>query len=262
MATTIATLTDAQRDAIPTYVERWISIGLSTEPADRELAEVSLRAMYAFADLAEPEILWVNNPQEMAKLLIESDTGSAIESAIQSAVENAVRIAIQSTVESAVRIAVRSAVEDAVRIAVDSTVRSAVEDAVRIAVDSTVGNVVEVIVGNVVGNVVDSTVGSVVEVIVGSVVGGVVESAIRNVVGSAVQRIVWDAYDGGQTWVSWCAQESFFREICNLELPGDLSARRKALSDYRSSVGPGFLFEKVAILYDRPANFEPLTWRE
>ena len=246
MATTIATLTDAQRDAIPTYVERWISIGLSTEPADRELAEVSLRAMYAFADLAEPEILWVNNPQEMAKLLIESDTGSAIESAIQSAVENAVRIAIQSTVESAVRIAVRSAVEDAVRIAVDSTV----------------GNVVEVIVGNVVGNVVDSTVGSVVEVIVGSVVGGVVESAIRNVVGSAVQRIVWDAYDGGQTWVSWCAQESFFREICNLELPGDLSARRKALSDYRSSVGPGFLFEKVAILYDRPANFEPLTWRE
>ena len=250
MATTIATLTDAQRDAIPTYVERWISIGLSTEPADRELAEVSLRAMYAFADLAEPEILWVNNPQEMAKLLIESDTGSAIESAIQSAVENAVRIAIQSTVKSAVRIAVRSAVEDAVRIAVDSTV----------------GNVVEVIVGNVVGNVVDSTVGSVVEVIVGnvvgSVVGGVVESAIRNVVGSAVQRIVWDAYDGGQTWVSWCAQESFFREICNLELPGDLSARRKALSDYRSSVGPGFLFEKVAILYDRPANFEPLTWRE
>ena len=246
MATTIATLTDAQRDAIPTYVERWISIGLSTEPADRELAEVSLRAMYAFADLAEPEILWVNNPQEMAKLLIESDTGSAIESAIQSAVENAVRIAIQSTVESAVRIAVRSAVEDAVRIAVDSTV----------------GNAVEVIVGNVVGNVVDSTVGSVVEVIVGSVVGGVVESAIRNVVGSAVQRIVWDAYDGGQTWVSWCAQESFFREICNLELPGDLSARRKALSDYRSSVGPGFLFEKVAILYDRPANFEPLTWRE
>ena len=250
MATTIATLTDAQRDAIPTYVERWISIGLSTEPADRELAEVSLRAMYAFADLAEPEILWVNNPQEMAKLLIESDTGSAIESAIQSAVENAVRIAIQSTVKSAVRIAVRSAVEDAVRIAVDSTV----------------GNAVEVIVGNVVGNVVDSTVGSVVEVIVGnvvgSVVGGVVESAIRNVVGSAVQRIVWDAYDGGQTWVSWCAQESFFREICNLELPGDLSARRKALSDYRSSVGPGFLFEKVAILYDRPANFEPLTWRE
>ncbi len=250
METTIATLTDAQRDAIPTYVERWISIGLSTEPADRELAEVSLRAMYAFADLAEPEILWVNNPQEMAKLLIESDTGSAIESAIQSAVENAVRIAIQSTVESAVRIAVRSAVEDAVRIAVDSTV----------------GNAVEVIVGNVVGNVVDSTVGSVVEVIVGnvvgSVVGGVVESAIRNVVGSAVQRIVWDAYDGGQTWVSWCAQESFFREICNLELPGDLSARRKALSDYRSSVGPGFLFEKVAILYDRPANFEPLTWRE
>jgi hypothetical protein len=85
---------------------------------------------------------------------------------------------------------------------------------------------------------------------------------VWSAVESAVWSAVWSTYDGGQTWVSWPAMESFYREVCGVVLPNDLSERGKVLVDYRSSVGPGLWFEKVAILCERPLSFEPLTWRE
>ena len=88
--------------------------------------------------------------------------------------------------------------------------------------------------------------------------------AVWSAVGSAVWSAVWSAVrsaDGGQTWVAWIAMESYYREVCGLTLPGDLSGRGRALCDLRSSCGPMLLFERVAICCERPLSWEPLTWR-
>ena len=114
---------------------------------------------------------------------------------------------------------------------------------------------------------------SAVESAVGSAVGSAVWSAVWSAVGSAVESAVWSAvwsavgsamesaYDGGQTWVAWIAMESYYREVCGLTLPGDLSERGRALCDLRSSCGPMLLFERVAICCERPLSWAPLTWR-
>ena len=157
MTARIDSLTAAQRMAIPAHVARWTAIGLSTEPADRVLAEDALRRCYGFAGFAAPTILWAHSPTKMAALLVGRDTGPAVRSAVWSAVES--------------------------------------------------------------------------------------------------------AYDGGQTWVAWPATESYYREVCGLTLPGDLSERGRALCDLRSSCGPMLLYERVAICCERPLSWEPLTWR-
>ena len=217
MTNRIESLTPAQEAQMAPWAAKWTALALSTEPADRPAAESSLRAMYRYARLAEPEIVWASNPQEMGQILADSDTGEAVWDAVDTAVRDAVDTAVRSAVDTAVRSAVDTAVRSAVWSAVWSAVRSALRSAVR--------------------------------------------SAVRSAMESVVRSAVRSAYDGGQNWASWTAAESYYREVCGLTLPGDLSDRGKALADYRSSVGPGLWFERLAILCERPLSFTPLTWR-
>jgi len=102
-----------------------------------------------------------------------------------------------------------------------------------------------------------------------SAVESAVWEAVWEAVGEAVWEAVWEAvgeavgeaYDGGQTWVAWPAAESYYREVCGLTLPGDLSERGRALCDLRSSCGPMLMYERVAICCERPLSWAPLTWR-
>ena len=76
---------------------------------------------------------------------------------------------------------------------------------------------------------------------VGSAVDSAVRLAVRSAVGSAVDSAVketwlrgWYYYIGGQFWAGWSlsywgpAYLSFMREVCGLELKGDLWARGRA----------------------------------
>jgi hypothetical protein len=70
---------------------------------------------------------------------------------------------------------------------------------------------------------------------VGDAVRGAVDGAVRGAVDGAVRsaiRQMWANYFGGQLWVSgyyWGgAWTSFFREVCDLELSGDLWDRARA----------------------------------
>ena len=62
MAQKITSLTEAQKARFPEFVEKWIAIGLSTEPADKPRAEKAIRGMYALANLKAPRIVWVPCP--------------------------------------------------------------------------------------------------------------------------------------------------------------------------------------------------------
>ena len=89
--------------------------------------------------------------------------------------------------------------------------------------------------------------------------------SVWNLVSASALTSVWNsvggAYDGGPLWAAWPAVESYYREVCGLVLPGDLSERGRALADLRSSCGPTLLFERVCILLERPLSWEPLAWR-
>lgn len=65
----IDNLTDAQKEMLPAIRDQWIKFGLSTEPANREHAEVALVEAYKAADVAPPpKIYWVQSPYEGHKL--------------------------------------------------------------------------------------------------------------------------------------------------------------------------------------------------
>lgn len=59
----IESLTDEQKALLPVYRDKWMKIGLCTEPADRPRAERAIRQMYTAAALNPPkQILWVTSP--------------------------------------------------------------------------------------------------------------------------------------------------------------------------------------------------------
>jgi hypothetical protein len=138
MPNRITRLTDQQRAAMKPWAEKWIKIGLSCEPANREAAEAAYRACYRFAGLRDDvPIIWVESPivgalaaSIAASMLHDSAVGSAVGSAVHSAVRSAVHSAVRSAVDSAVRSAVGLAGSSAVDSAVGLAVRSAVDSAV------------------------------------------------------------------------------------------------------------------------------------
>ena len=59
-------LTQDQINKFPEYVEKWVNIGLSTEPCNHPLAEAALRAAYRVVNIPPPElIIWLNNPRDL-----------------------------------------------------------------------------------------------------------------------------------------------------------------------------------------------------
>lgn len=47
---------------IPEFIEKWMAIGHSTEPIDRDWAEGALARFYEFAGLSEPWVVWAPCP--------------------------------------------------------------------------------------------------------------------------------------------------------------------------------------------------------
>ena len=236
----ITTLSDEQRALFPAYVERFIKIGLCTDPADRPRAEAAITQLYAGAKLAAPKFIWMDSPlagvwtamrlaaelravgsavdsavDSAVRSAVGSAVGSAVDSAVGSAVGSAVRSAVGSAVDSAVGSAVGSAVDSAVGSAVRSAVRSAVGSAVRSAVGSAVGSAVRSAVDSAVRSAVDSAVRSAVDSAVDSAVRSAVDSAVGSAVDSAVGSAGW-AYWGGSLWPAWSAYLTYFRELFGL----------------------------------------------
>src|SRR6266540_7299297 len=57
MVKALAFLTDDQRAQMPAWAERWIRIGLSTEPMDLPRFSDGVRACYRFAKIEEPRVI-------------------------------------------------------------------------------------------------------------------------------------------------------------------------------------------------------------
>jgi hypothetical protein len=112
---------------------------------------------------------------------------------------------------------------------VDGAVRGAVGVAVRGAVDGAV----------------DGAVGVAVRGAVGGAVGGAVRGAVR---------AAWWRYLGaGRWWVHNAAPTSYFREVCGLELDGDLWDRARAHEQTHESAWAWWPHRRFVLVCDRPS---------
>jgi hypothetical protein len=246
-------LTEEQKARMGPWAEQWIERGLSTAPADFEAWEEGARACYWYTGIAWPGVVVrVGNPLVLALAapiaahLLKSRGG-----AVHDAVGGAVGVAVGVAVRDAVRGAVDDAVGNAVRDAVRGAVRGAVDDAVGGAVHDAVG----VAVGVAVRDAVDDAVGGAVSDAVRDAVGGAVRGAVGGAVGGAGHVAVHDAwwkYLGGTFWLSWRAWTSYFRDVCGLELPGDLWDRDRAYAQAQQSAGWWWPHRQFVMVCDRP----------
>jgi hypothetical protein len=171
---------------------------------------------------------------------------------VRDAVDDAVRDEVGGAVGGAVRGAVRDAVGGAVRDAVDDAVRDEVGGAVGGAVRDAVGDEVDGAVRGAVRDAVDDAVRDEVDGAVDGAVGGAV---IRKAIGSLINSL-WYRYLGGQFWVGgwyWgAAYTSFFRDVCDLELPNQLWARGQAYEDTIRSACWWFPHRDFIMVCERP----------
>jgi hypothetical protein len=193
---TINKLTPAQIARMGEWVEKWLAIGLSTEPADFDAAEQAMRNLYASSGNAQPRVV----------LRMSSPYGAIIGGLMAEALLSA------EAVESQVWSLVRSQVWSQVGSQVGSQVRSQVESQVRSQVDSQVWSQV----GSQVGSQVESQVGSQVDSQVWSQVGSQVWLQVR----SQVESQVWSRWNQSRYQnlnAGWHAYVTFFRDICGWE---------------------------------------------
>ena len=268
MGKVITSLNAAQKALFPDYVRKWIGIGLSTQPADRERSERAIAGLYRLAKLKEPRVIWLPCPISAALSAVvyarlrnsSASEASGVYSAVRSAVDSAVGSAVGSAVDSAVRSAVGSAVGSAVYSAVDSAVGSAVDSAVRSAVGSAVGSAVDSAVrsavrsavdsavGSAVGSAVDSAVYSAVDSAVDSAVGSAVRSAVDSAVGSAVGSAVDSAgnsFFGGSLWAGYAAWADYFNEVLAISID-------RNYLDLTESCGFYWTLDDVCFASERP----------
>ena len=204
---------------------------------------------------------------------VDGAVSGAVDGAVRDAVSGAVSGAVRGALGGAVDGALDGAVRDAVRGALDGAVSGAVRGAVRDAVSGAVGGALDGAVGDAVRGALDGAVGDAVRDAVSDAVSGAVRGAVRDAVSGAVSGAVggalddavrqvlkrlWSSIFGGQFWVSgyWWggAWTSFFREVCKLELNGDLWDRGRAYEATMESACWWFAHRDFVIVSERPSQ--------
>lgn len=208
-------LTNAQKARMDEWADRWIEIGLRTGPADRERFEAAARECCRYAGIEWPSaVVWVPSPLVLALAAPAAAFTIEVLDRLTAGLEP--RGAVDGAVGDAVGDAVGGAVSGAVSGAVDGAVSGAVDDAVSGAVD-------------------ESEIGR-----------GALEAIKRG----------WTNYIGGQLWIGgwrWGgAFTSFFREICHLELNGDLWDRGMAYEATMQSACWWWPHRRFVMVSERP----------
>lgn len=97
MTSNIGCLSPKQKAILPVWRDKWIAIGLSTKPADREKAEAAYRACYRYAGLRDDvPIVWVQSPVVGAFAAVIAE-GLLKSGAVRGAVDGAVGGAVHNS---------------------------------------------------------------------------------------------------------------------------------------------------------------------
>jgi hypothetical protein len=117
--------TTAPFDDLKAYLDRWASVRMSCEPADRQAAEEGIRRTYAAAGLAPPDrIVWCGGPMEIAKRLATASPEDPIGANVKAEVFDRVRDKVGTLSE----IFWKEVVVAAIELSQHATVRTALSE--------------------------------------------------------------------------------------------------------------------------------------
>ena len=212
----IESLTREQSARMLQYRDKWIAIGLSTEPANRPEAEKGIILAYQLAGLKPPEkIVWCGSPFSqgitraiVAKKDTEKKIGDSVRASVWDYVGASVGASVKASVADSVWDSVRASVWDSVADSVADSVWASVRDSVWDSVGASVWASVWVSVGASVAASVWASVGDSVWDSVWVSVGASVGASVRD----SVRASVYGQHDAG-----WLSFHDFLSEVCGLE---------------------------------------------
>src|SRR3990167_985612 len=201
------------------YIEKWIKIGLCTDPADRPTAEKAIVESYKLAGLNPPKkIVWCGSPLSMG-----------ITRAI--VLENSVRDSVRNSVKDSVKDSVGNSVRDSVRNSVWDSVRKLVRNSVGDSVENSVENSVKDSVGNSVGNSVRDS------------VWNSVYNSVRSSVYNSVGYSIYGQHDAG-----WLSFYDYFNEVVGLK---EETYKVQGLISLAKSAGWALPYENICWVSER-----------
>jgi len=168
-------LTQAQIDRMAEFRDKWLKIGLCTEPADRPSAERAIIEMYRQGGLEPPrKIIWCGSPLSQGltrAIILDNNNRDSVGASGRDSVGASVRDSVWASVRDSVRASVWASVRDSVR----ASVRDSVRDSVGASGRDSVG----------------ASVRASVWASVGASVGASVWDSVRDSVGASVRDSVW-----------------------------------------------------------------------
>jgi hypothetical protein len=262
-----SSLTKAQEAKFPFYVDKWIKIGLCTDPVDRTDLTTPNLIREKILGLKPTPAVYMDNPMsawlavlsfckdiDQIRSQVWNQVWNQVENQVRSQVWNQVENQIKSQVWSQVRSQVESQVEIQVWNQVENQVRSQVWNQVESQVWSQVRSQVESQVWNQVWSQVRSQVENQVRSQVWNQVENQVRSQVRSQVESQVEIQVWNQvrsfiypYIDGYFSASYFSFYDFMNKELNIEL--------SPLWDlYMKTAQWGFFYplKNVTVICDRP----------
>jgi uncharacterized protein DUF6745 len=206
---------------MPEWVDKWVKVGLSTEPANWAKAEEAARSCYRITGLAQPAVvLRLGSPFAATYggilavgLLGRSQVEAQVRSQVESQVRSQVELQLASQVLSQIKSQVWMQVELQIRSQVESQIRSQVESQVQSQIRSQIKS-------SQVWTQVESQVQwQVFSQVVRSQVESQIWSHVRSQARSQVWSRVASQYRCAQLWASWYAWVTFFRDVCGWQNP-------------------------------------------
>ena len=240
-------LSPEQESRIPEWMEKWVKIGLSTEPADFDKAIAAAKRAYSSCGLDQPLIiLKVGSPYaamingttsyEILKELLPTKTGgrpinSKVWSQIRDQIWDAVSSQVSSLVESPIMDQVSNTIGRYLSSGIGSQIGAQVRSQVRRQVNSQVSSQFMEQINSLVWDQVSSQVGS----------------QVRKNIKSRVKEVGIAFINEGVSsmWCSYTSYFTFFRDVCGLYMPPDTVEKMNINEDLVTSCGGTWWHENI-----------------
>jgi hypothetical protein len=208
----IDSLTPEQSARMAEFSDKWIKIGLSTEPADRPKAEAAIAIIYKIAGLKAPRIIWCSSPMAMALTRFVVQKVDSVGANVWPSVEASVRASVAANVWDSVAASVWDRVGASIGVSVAANVWESVGASIGTSIGARVGVSVRDSVRDSVGPNVWSSVRDGVRDRVWTSVWTSVRDSVRDRVWDSVRDSVY-----GQHEANWLAFYDFFRTVLGLK---------------------------------------------
>jgi hypothetical protein len=244
----VSKLTEEERARLDEYSRRWIAVGRSTRPADREKAEAALLVLYRLAGLYLPKrLIWASSPAETLCAVADAAVEMGVRSpdvAERSCVDNKFHLWLleRRMVSGVVGAAYEAAYED-----LGLPVRGAVDD----VVNAPVSEALE------------------------SLASDLLRDKSRDESWRACVEVLWRRRFGAQLWVGayWLivALASYALDVLRLDLGRDLELRARAYAALCESCCLFWPHRDFAVLCEKPRTLkfrgkgetpEQMCWQE